>query len=183
LDLTTGDPGFPVGTYVSAGPLATGAWSFVWDGIAPGAAHAARVNALTTGGWAPGASAHFLTSACDRSQAPIAFDVLGACQAGVPVGTFVWAPASPRSSVQWLDLSLNDNGFAPGTFISAGPFAGDASMYIWAGLTSGLPHFWRINTWDGSAWRASNTKTIFPRCSSPEAAPAPSAHTSGCSTD
>ena len=42
LDLTTGDPGFPGGTYVSAGPLAAGTWSFVWDGIAPGAAHTAR---------------------------------------------------------------------------------------------------------------------------------------------
>jgi hypothetical protein len=178
LDLTLGDAAFPPGSFVSAGPLPPGSWAFTWDGLAAGRRHLARVNALTAGGWAPGPAAPFVTSACGSAAPATTVDVLGACGES-PTGTLIWAPATPAGAVQWLDLTVHNNGFAPGTFISAGPFPPDLASFAWSGLASGLRHFWRINTWDGASWRASATGTFVPRCG---VAPRPR-HTLGCSTD
>ena len=69
---------------------------------------------------------------------------------------FLWSggAASPRQ--QWIDLSLLNNGWLPGTFLSAGPFGPNAQSFDWNGMLPGARHYVRINqllqnnTWDAS---------------------------------
>jgi hypothetical protein len=70
--------------------------------------------------------------------------------------TFNWTPGA-GGVVQYLDLSLSDNGFAPGTFVSVGPLPGDAATFVWDGLLPGAVHVFRVNTFDGSQWWPSTT--------------------------
>src|SRR4051794_34822588 len=51
---------------------------------------------------------------------------------------------------QWFDLTLFDNGFAPGTFIGLGPLPSNQSTFTWNGLKPGLLHFIRLNTFVNS---------------------------------
>jgi hypothetical protein len=74
--------------------------------------------------------------------------------------TFNWTPGTPKGVVQYLDLSLSDNGFAPGTFVSAGPLPGDASTYAWDGLAPGAAHVFRVGTFDGTSWWPSTTGSV-----------------------
>lgn len=76
--------------------------------------------------------------------------------------TFAWQP-TPGAVVQWLDLSLYDNGFASGTFLGAGPLTPDSTALNWSGILPGLPHYWRVNSLmpDGT-WRASATGVFYP---------------------
>ena len=57
----------------------------------------------------------------------------------------------------WIDLSLQNNGFVPGTFINAGPFVprGDLSdqVFAWHGVVNNSQHFYRINALAGGTWR------------------------------
>jgi hypothetical protein len=50
---------------------------------------------------------------------------------------------------------MANNGFAPGTFVGAGPVAG--SSFTWYGLARGATHFWRVNTLTPGGWASSNT--------------------------
>ena len=50
--------------------------------------------------------------------------------------TFTWSGAAPNSLQTWVDLSLSNNGFQPGTFIGAGPFGAGTVSYTWDGLIS-----------------------------------------------
>lgn len=75
--------------------------------------------------------------------------------------TFTWRPA-PGSSQQWLDLSTANNGFAPGSFLSEGPFNGSTTSYVWDGIRSGQLHFWRINSQTDNGWEPSETGSFTP---------------------
>jgi len=90
--------------------------------------------------------------------------------------TFNWIPVTPNGVVQYLDLSLSNNGFTPGTFVSVGPLAGDASTYVWDGLVPGTVHVFRVNTFDGSNYWPSTTGyfTTLP-CSTMAPVPIPGA--------
>jgi hypothetical protein len=68
---------------------------------------------------------------------------------------------------------MSDNGFAPGTYTSVGPFAGDAQTFVSDNVTPGAAHWFRVNTFDGSNWWTSTTGYFMtPLCSAPPA-PAP----------
>lgn len=49
----------------------------------------------------------------------------------------------------WIDLSLQDNDFAPGTFIAAGPFVStteiSSQVYNWPHVLRDRTHFYRVN--------------------------------------
>ena len=68
----------------------------------------------------------------------------------------LWSGGSPNPRQQWVDLSTQNNGWLPGTFISAGPFGPNADHFDWNGLTPGVRHYVRINqllqnnSWDPS---------------------------------
>ncbi len=80
--------------------------------------------------------------------------------------TFQWTPVA-GASVHWLDISLADNGFAPGTFISAGPFSGSQAGFTWQGLLPGAVHYWRVNALTANGWVPSATGTFIPCGSGP----------------
>jgi|GEM_PF-5476248 len=69
--------------------------------------------------------------------------------------SFTWQPSG--AGEQWLDLSLYDNGFAPGTFAGWGPFAVGDSAATWDGLDSLKTFFGRVNTVTPSGWKTSST--------------------------
>lgn len=70
LDLSIFNNDFAPNTFVSVGPLGSGAWGFVWDGLLQGTTHYARVNTLTPAGWMPGQTLAFYTPVCDGRAAP-----------------------------------------------------------------------------------------------------------------
>src|SRR5581483_9452389 len=59
--------------------------------------------------------------------------------------TFAWQGNDSTALQQWVDISTQDNGWQPGTFIGAGPFAGSATSYTWNGLLANTPHLVRVN--------------------------------------
>ncbi len=70
--------------------------------------------------------------------------------------TFSWTGNAPGSQQQWLDLSLANNGWQPGTFLGAGPFSSATTSYTWDGLLPDAVHYVRVNqqlpagNWDPS---------------------------------
>ena len=80
------------------------------------------------------------------------------------------------AGTQFLDFSVFNNGFAPGTFLSLGPLGSDAWGYVVNGVRQGTAHTARINTWTGSEWAPSYPLTFFtPICDQAAFEPAPSA--------
>jgi len=159
LDLSLSDSGFAGGTFVGVGPLPGDAWAFGWDGLRPAATYYVRVNTLSYGLWFSGGTLVFRTGICGGPAllGPIA----QSCSGTNADTTFSWTPSVPQGSVQWLDLSLSDNGFAPGTFVSAGPLASSMTWFRWPGLRPGQTHYWRVNTVTPSGWYASSTGSFF----------------------
>jgi hypothetical protein len=65
--------------------------------------------------------------------------------------------------LQWLDLSLFNNGFAWGTFVGLGPLAPSANSQEWGGLLPGQWHFLRVNTLAWFGWAPSSTVSFYTR--------------------
>jgi peptidoglycan/xylan/chitin deacetylase (PgdA/CDA1 family) len=95
--------------------------------------------------------------AADATEVSLINDQQSCSQAysGKIAVTFTWQ--SSGAGEQWLDLSLYDNGFAPGTFAGWGPFAAGDSTATWDGLDSLTTFFARINTATPSGWKTSST--------------------------
>lgn len=74
---------------------------------------------------------------------------------------FRWNPS--WGDEQWLDLSLFNNGFVPGTYLGYGPFTGTASGVTWFGLLPNRVHYTRINTRDIYEWEPSTTAVLRTR--------------------
>jgi hypothetical protein len=86
--------------------------------------------------------------------------------------SFLWGTS--RGGPQWLDLSIFNDGFAPGTFISSGAFDRDRWGFVWDGLIQGTTHFARVNTLTSAGWKASDTVSFFtPVCDTSTHEPAP----------
>lgn len=173
LDLSLANNGFAPASYVSVGPLATGTASFTWYGLAENRTHFVRVNTLSAAGWQASSTSSFVTGTCGATAAAQTGNVGQSCGGATLFGTFQWTPSQPAGSVQWLDLSTQNNGFAPGTFVSAGPLNGGASQFLWTGLLKEAIHYWRVNTWTGAAWVPSSTGSFAAGYCAPAAAPPP----------
>lgn len=101
--------------------------------------------------------------------------------AGKAKATFNWTPGALNGTVQYLDVSMSDNGFAPGTYVSVGPFAGDAQTFVSDNVTPGAAHWFRVNTFDGSNWWTSTTGYFTtPLCSAPPTSAPPTDGGGGC---
>jgi hypothetical protein len=85
----------------------------------------------------------------------------------------LWQPS--RGGTQYVDLSIFNDGFAPGTFISAGPFDRGTWGYAWDGLWPGVTHFVRVNTLTSQGWKPSHTLAFYTPDCNPAAEPAPAA--------
>lgn len=169
IDLSRVNNNFAPGTFIGAGPFIPGANvnEFVWHDLIPRPRHYYRLNALTPGGWTELGRGVFDTPDC--------IDVIGQlCQLdGTLVVDFGLLDGPPRAGSdeqtvraveQWIDLSLFNNGFAPRTFVGAGPFPGafpssdeaHPGGFAWVGIVPGRTHYYRINTlYDDGRWRPS----------------------------
>jgi hypothetical protein len=90
--------------------------------------------------------------------------------------------ASSYQGPQWLDVSLFDNAFAPGTFAGFGPLPVAATSFATPGLAGGAVYFARVNTLTTGGWAASPT-LIFATpndCPSTHLPPGISAGPEGC---
>jgi hypothetical protein len=58
---------------------------------------------------------------------------------------------------QWVDISLTNNNFAPGTFVSNGPHASNVNFVIGPGMQPGVTFFVRVNTLTSTGWYPSVT--------------------------
>ncbi|MEX2225347.1 MAG: serine hydrolase [Dehalococcoidia bacterium] len=88
---------------------------------------------------------------------------------------FLWNPS--RAGRQFLDLSMLNNGFAPGSFFAAGPLPSDRWGFVWEGLRQGSTHYARINTLTSDGWKATPPLAFYtPICD-------PAAHTPAAGPD
>jgi hypothetical protein len=71
--------------------------------------------------------------------------------------------AASNLGPQWVDLSLFNNGWFPGTFLGAGPLPGFQNALLWDGLLPGAWHYVRINTATAFGWQPSPTFAFFTR--------------------
>ena len=92
------------------------------------------------------------------SQVTVSAQQCDTSSPGSVSATISWAPS--RRGEQWLDISLFNNRFAPGTFIGTGPLPPRTSSFVWSGLQPGLTHFLRINTRSPDGWEPSQTVTF-----------------------
>jgi hypothetical protein len=86
------------------------------------------------------------------------------CSGGASA-TFSWQPGADALEV-WLDVSEGNEGFAPGSFAAAGPFAGSVNAYTWSALKAGAVYFARVNTRSATGWLPSETLAFVP-CGAP----------------
>ena len=151
-------PGFAPGWFQGWGPLPTTQTAYALDGLPHGITFYYRVNTLYTNGWRENASGSFISNCGGGATggAPVTGDVIQKCDGGGGVNaTFNWKANAAGS--QWLDLSIFNNGFAPGTFVGAGPVGSGGTSFTWYGLARGATHFWRVNTLTAGGWSSSNT--------------------------
>jgi hypothetical protein len=87
---------------------------------------------------------------------------------------FSWSPSG--QGPQWLDLSLFDNDFAAGTFLTSGPLPGSRSSFTWDGLIPDTQHFVRVNTQLAGGWAPSQTMAFVTPNDCPFAILAPAAN-------
>jgi hypothetical protein len=160
LDLSLTDNSFGPASFVGAGPLDGRSSRYSWNGLQSGLAYFWRVNDLTAGGWMTSATGAFVP--CGGPQ------LRGtdyACTAdGRATVTFFVAAASPSGAANWLDISLADNGFAPGSFLSAGPFDGANQQVVWPGILPNVATYWRYNSALASGWSPSATGSFTVAC-------------------
>lgn len=160
LDLSLFDNTFADGTYITV-VLPPGTTQYTWSGIQPGVAHHWRVTGLgLNGDWVQSAFGRFTPCGTQRLL-NIQYTCTGAGRASV---TFRWAPASSPGFFQFLDLSLFNNGFAPGTFLGAGPMVPNAQGMVWPGILANTIHYFRVNTFSVFGWGPSQTGSFIAQC-------------------
>jgi len=85
--------------------------------------------------------------------------------------SFNWG--SYNEGNQWLDLSLTNNDFVPGTFVGVGPIPVGQNTFTWDGLLPGLTHYIRVNTLTPVGWSTSQTFSFTTRGDCAFVAPPP----------
>jgi hypothetical protein len=158
IDISLLNNNFAPGTFLGAGPFTVDhdlATFFRWERLAV-APHFYRLNGLVGGRWSEIGRGSFETPNCG----PVRF--IGCDPVSGETATnhvhFAVAPAGPipprTPREQWFDLTLQanprnpllDGGFAPGTFLGAGPFPPEGTMFEWQGIAPGRRHYYRQNT-------------------------------------
>jgi hypothetical protein len=87
------------------------------------------------------------------------------CNDGATSITFKWQTV-PGATEQWLDLSLSDNHFAPGTYEGT-KLTPDVNTLTLAALDSQAPHYWRVNSKTPDGWVESALGQFVP-CGGPQ---------------
>jgi hypothetical protein len=100
----------------------------------------------------------------DRSHAAGFFMFLDKCHGSTSDLVFGW-PYSDANDVpwvdpageQWVDLSLFNNGWRDGTYLSMGPLPGTLQEITWSGLAVEKTHYLRVTKRLGDRWTATIT--------------------------
>jgi hypothetical protein len=153
IDLSIFDNDFAPGTFLNAGPFTPSADGllFSWSDLAMQKTHFYRLNAHVGTRWVELGRGSFETPdcfglvnqiVCNESGTNFVGFGLPFMEAQLPPGVPARAPLTALQS--WLDLSLQDNGFLPGTFIGARTSL-PSSTYGWSGIAPGLRHAYRWN--------------------------------------
>lgn len=155
-------PGFAPGWWSGHGPFAGSQTAYALDGVPQGLNYFYRVNTLYSFGWKEAASGSFVSNCGGGGSgggppATVGVEQKCASDGNVKV-VFKWQPNAPGQ--QWLDLSTMNNGFAPGTFVGAGPVGSGMGTFAWPGIAKGLTHYWRVNTLTPAGWSTSDTGTF-----------------------
>lgn len=146
-------PAFNPGWFSAYGPMSPSQRSLTIDGVAPNIVYFYRVNTLYSYGWNVSAAGYFV-STC--SGPPVLGAVTQTCEGdGTVTVTFNWWANAPGT--EWLDLSIYNNGFAGGTFVSGGPFWPGTNAITWRGIARGVWYYWRVNTLTRWGWPTSDT--------------------------
>jgi hypothetical protein len=152
-------PGFLPGWFQGYGPMPASQTAFAMDGLPQGLTFYYRVNSFYGSGWYETASGSFVSNCGggggSTGGAPVTGDVSQVCAGNTVTVTFKWQ--ANASGPQYIDLTVFNNGFAPGTFVGAGPIGSGGGSFTWYGIAKGVTHFWRVNTLTSSGWMGSNT--------------------------
>lgn len=161
LDLSLFDNNFQDGTFITA-VLPAGTTQFTWQGLLPGFAHFWRVTGQgNDGSWVMSNFGSFTPCGTQRLLG-MSYVCTGNGRATV---VFRWAPGSTAGILQYLDLTLFNNGFAPGTFLGAGPLPPTQQAVVWPGILANIVHYYRVNELGAVfGWGPSATGTFVASC-------------------
>ena len=153
IDVSVYDDGFVPGTYFTSGvdPKAT---SYTWRGLLANVAWFWQLSTQTADGWTATETHVLVPCAAAELQASVE-----ACSDQETTAVFDWRQAPGGIEHQYLDISVFDNGFLPGTFASFGPLDGTVDSVKWPGLPVGRL-FWRVNSQTGNGWMTSETRAV-----------------------
>ncbi|MPZ50822.1 MAG: hypothetical protein GEU75_16240 [Dehalococcoidia bacterium] len=157
IEVSPFDNDFAAGTFRSPGPIPPEQAVVTWSNL-PRNALAWRVHSLTTKGWRA-SETHSLANC----NAPELLQPRYTCVGDRATVEFLWAPMSNDTS-QWLDLSYQLNGFAPGTFVSSSELPPDAESHLWPGIQANVTHYYRVHALTDSGWRGSVTRSFIAIC-------------------
>lgn len=160
VDVSIFDNGFAPGTFVSVGPLGGNVTSVDWKNLVPNLAHFYRVNTRTAEGWKTSGTVAFVP--CGSAKL---LETTWHCKPGGRADvTLRWAAPSSTVNAQWVDLSLQLNGFRPSSFISAGPLAPTDQAFVWRDVYANVAHYFRTNSFSVFGWSPSQTGFFVARC-------------------
>jgi hypothetical protein len=158
LDLSLSNNGFAPGTFVGAGPLDPALSALNWNGLLANQTHYWRVNTNTANGWIPSSTGSFTPCAVTLAAGQVTYS----CGGGRANVTFGLGAQPAGTFATWIDLTVFDNGFAPGTFIGAN--ASGQTQYTWSGILPNVQHFWRANSQNASGWTQTTGGSFTASC-------------------
>jgi hypothetical protein len=163
IDLSLQNNNFAPNTFISLGPLAPNQNTAVWEGLLPSMTHYLRINTNVGGNWQPSGTVFWTTPSCAGFQGVTNLRLVS--QECLLDGTvrinLAWEAIG--QGTQFVDLSLQNNGFAPNTFVGLGPFAASVETLTWDGILPGLTHYLRVNTLVNNVWIPSQTLVFTTR--------------------
>jgi len=160
VDLTLSPAGFAPGTFIGFGPLNGATTTIQWNGLIAGQTHYWRVSAGVPGiGWVFSQTGTFTPCGPTAPSGGTSYVCTGNGRA-----TVTWGVPTPPfgTSSTFIDISLQDNGFLPGTFV--GQNATGQQNFSWSGILANAQHVWRINNLTPSGWVTAATGSFFAAC-------------------
>ena len=161
VDLSLFNNGFAGDSFVGFGPLNGTTNQIQWNGLAAGQTHWWRVSAGVPGiGWTFSRTGAFTPCGTNPAPGTTTFACSGNGRASV---TFGLGQPPAGTTATWVDLSLANNGFLPGTFIGANASSVTTS-FVWTGILANATHFWRVNNLTAGGWVTSVTGSFTATC-------------------
>jgi hypothetical protein len=161
VDLSLNNNGFAGDSFIGFGPLNGPTNQIQWNGLLPGQTHWWRVSAGVPGtGWVFSQTGAFTPCGTNPAAGTTTFVCTGQGRATV---TFGLGPPPAGTSASWVDLSVFNNGFAPGTFVG-GNATSVTTSFAWNGILANAPQWWRVNNLTPGGWVSSATRAVMPTC-------------------